>query len=104
MDNEFLYFYQDARRIYLRLLFYMYYKKCPYVYHGYSKKKKNQGYTSIILYSLPVILASNKKEMPKAYAFKGSLKSQQQWNAQYNDKNSAAYRDAARGFEIMVHE
>lgn len=68
------------------------------------KKKKNQGYTSIILYSLPVILASNKKEMPKAYAFKGSLKSQQQWNAQYTDKNSAAYRDAARGFEIMVHE
>lgn len=70
----------------------------------FKKKKKNQGYTSIILYFLPVILASNKKEMPKAYAFKGSLKSQQQWNAQYNDKNSAAYRDAARGFEIMVHE
>lgn len=65
-------------------------------------RKKNPGYSSIILYYLVEISASNKKEMPKAYAFKGSLKSQQQWNAQYSDKTSAAYRDAARDFEKMV--
>uniref|UniRef100_K1PK89 SEA domain-containing protein n=1 Tax=Magallana gigas TaxID=29159 RepID=K1PK89_MAGGI len=56
--------------------------------------------TAVIIYLTSQ--SSNKKEMPKAYAFKGSLKSQQQWNAQYSDKNSAAYRDAARDFEIMM--
>lgn len=87
---------------YFKVIIYMYKWKFPTCIMDIHKK--NQGYTSIIWYHLLVILASNKKEMPKAYAFKGSLKSQQQWNALYSDKNSAAYRDAARDFEIMVHE
>lgn len=46
--------------------------------------------------------ATDKKEMPSAYAYKGSLKSSQSWSASLSDKSSEAYRVAARDFENMV--